>query len=861
MNKRRTIVTIIGILLSTALMCGIGLLVSSFREFAIREIVESEGDYYAKIDHYAYQNISLLDSNQVSYYLNHVDGFFVMSEEVSRDDTYRTFASVRNVDDAYLSTLKLKEGKFPSGDIEVLLSFKTASILNLKVGDTFTKTIGTLMVDGETPTSDDIPYDATLIEEKEVTYKVAGILEKNSLYDEEWSDIGYVFLNSHKDTDVTTVYLKTKKAKNIFDYTDFLKEQMSDVSISYHDSLLALYGVSKYGNVMSTMMSIMVIVLSLISIGCIIVIYNSFAISVMERKKQFGLFASIGATRRQLRYTVFYEAFVVGVVGILLGIFASFIGIGVVICIMNYLLKDLFTSSLYLSVYPIFLIIPILFMIMVVFLSAYLPSFRASRVSIITAIRGNDDIKMNRKKIRISKFSKKLFGIEGELALKNMKRNKKKYRITILSFVTSIVLFISFSSLFNKIIDIDSSVMGINYDIYFSFSNTSGNQNNYVLAKQRLDQILKNDEVKDSMVILSYNQFYTNTKFHYEANFKKVLDYYDEAESDTELLKNYSGLNITVVDDNSYNQLKRKYHLKENQPILMNQYSTVFYENDERTVFSGNIINDTISNLPLCDMSTVLSSDGNIHLDTIDCSKFVLKNIKVIHDIPLGFMEISSNLNMIVNQELYDEIYQSLYKDTKDVMIGLRHVNESEINPSYFVYLDVDSYKELDFSISKFIEEDRNDEYYYFNFLKEMKQVMNFVVSLKILFYGFICLVTLIGVTSVFNTLNTSIQLRRKEFSMLRSMGLTSKGLNKMIFFESVFFGMKSLMIGIPISLIFVYLINRSTESISMGFDIPILSIFIAIIAVFMIVFLTMLYATRKIRHDNILDSIREENI
>jgi putative ABC transport system permease protein len=82
-----------------------------------------------------------------------------------------------------------------------------------------------------------------------------------------------------------------------------------------------------------------------------------------------------------------------------------------------------------------------------------------------------------------------------------------------------------------------------------------------------------------------------------------------------------------------------------------------------------------------------------------------------------------------------------------------------------------------------------------------------------------------------------------------------------MIFFESVFFGMKSLMIGIPISLIFVYLINRSTESISMGFDIPILSIFIAIIAVFMIVFLTMLYATRKIRHDNILDSIREENI
>ena len=154
------------------------------------------------------------------------------------------------------------------------------------------------------------------------------------------------------------------------------------------------------------------------------------------------------------------------------------------------------------------------------------------------------------------------------------------------------------------------------------------------------------------------------------------------------------------------------------------------------------------------------------------------------------------------------------------------------------------------------------NEYYYQNILKEMKQTMNLVLVIKILFYGFITLVTLIGVTSVFNTLNTSILLRKKEFAMLRSMGLTPGGFNRMIVFESIFFGIKSLCIGIPISLIFVYLIGRATDSISSsGFVIPILPIVITIVAVFIIVLLTMIYATRKIRHDNILEAIREENI
>ena len=137
------------------------------------------------------------------------------------------------------------------------------------------------------------------------------------------------------------------------------------------------------------------------------------------------------------------------------------------------------------------------------------------------------------------------------------------------------------------------------------------------------------------------------------------------------------------------------------------------------------------------------------------------------------------------------------------------------------------------------------------------------ILVIKILLYGFISLVTLIGVTSVFNTIHTSINLRRKEFAMLRSMGLTPKGFNKILAFESLFVGLKSLLYAIPVSIGVVFLLYKSLGGVADvgAFVIPWQSILIATVAVFIIVFITMMYASSKIKHENILDAIREENI
>ena len=176
------------------------------------------------------------------------------------------------------------------------------------------------------------------------------------------------------------------------------------------------------------------------------------------------------------------------------------------------------------------------------------------------------------------------------------------------------------------------------------------------------------------------------------------------------------------------------------------------------------------------------------------------------------------------------------------------------------------SYKNVDKVINDYIDGDKIKDTDYFNYMniaEQMKMMKNLILVIKILIYGFITLVTLIGVTSVFNTINTSIALRRKEFAVLRSIGLTPKGFNKTLRFESLFFGLKSLLYGLPVSFGILYLMYLSMNNIvELGHIlIPWGSVIIAVLGVFAVIGLSMIYATKRIKNENILDAIREENI
>jgi putative ABC transport system permease protein len=334
-----------------------------------------------------------------------------------------------------------------------------------------------------------------------------------------------------------------------------------------------MFGASKYNNILTSMMSMLSIMLGLVSIACIIVIYNSFAISVMERKKQFGLFSSIGATKKQLRKTVLYEASVLSLISIPLGIISAYFGIGIVVIIMNSLLKEaLDGTAVKLCTYPTFVIVPIIFMIFTIFISAFIPARKASKISPIEAIRLNDDIKIKGKKVKSPRWIRRLFGVEGDMAYKNMKRNKKKYRITVASLFISIVLFISFSGYLTYTLKGATSYLSVpEFDIQISYNDT--------INKDIINKIKTNEDVKEYAIYKTIN---LNTKTNIDSMYTKEYREFltkQKVQNDNQIL-------VIIQDDQTYNNYLNKIGKKEPKPILYNNYSGIVYGQNSRKSYT-----------------------------------------------------------------------------------------------------------------------------------------------------------------------------------------------------------------------------------------------------------------------------------
>ena len=835
LNKKRTIVTIVGIILSTALMVGIGLLFSSFQDYMIRETISYNGKYEAEYGDVSLDKLNSIDKKDFSYFYQKAIGF----SKFDSANEYKPYIYISSVDKEYFKELHLISGRFAENDSELVISnhINTNGGASYKIGDIITLKYGERVVEGVNTLANNEYYEEeTLNIVGEKTYTIVGIVERSNF--EDYSASGYSTFTldmNDKEGTVNVFVMFNNKKKIIKQSEDLAKKLGYDNAISYNSTLLALYGESTYGNIMKSMITMIVIMLSLVSIGCIVVIYNSFAISVMERKKEFGLLSSIGATKKQLSYTVFFEALIEGIIGIILGICGAYIGIGTVILIINNLIGDILVLKLNLVTNIVFIIIPVIFMIIVIFISALVPSRRAAKVSPIEAIRQNDDIKINKKKIKTGKLVNKLFGIEGEIALKNIKRNKKKYRVTIVSLFISIVLFISFSSYMNYTIDTASSVMGeVPYDYQISYFG----DDNDIDALDKISEIIKSNDVKE---YVSYSASNLSIIGNYTYS-DEYLDFYKSAYGDDGIkaLTNlkYQYISIYILDDISYNKYKELIGLDKDSVILLNKFKGVSYGNNKRVNYDIPVINNGDINIKICNF--------NDNDEDVDTTKYCNKKIDNIFITNKSFDLIEefsymSDFKLIVNKKLYDNISNSGTHYTQFNIISDNTDNIDKLT------------KELD----------KYDNVNYTNVKESMKQANNMILVIKILMYGFIGLVTLIGVTSVFNTISTSMALRKREFAVLRSIGLTRKGFNKILFFESLFFGLKSLIYAIPVSLgvtIIIHYALADMMSIN-SIVIPWKAIIISIVSVFVIVLLTMMYSTSKIKKHNIIEQIREENI
>lgn len=868
LNKKRTIVTIIGIMLSTALVCAVAGLVTSAQQTFVNLIKNSDGDYHISFSNVPQEQQKYITQN------NAVDSYYTTKEL-----GYSEFESIQNEDKPYIYVVSMNEKAFEKGAYK-LIEGRMAQNENeivipqhlidngrvkINVGDKITLNVGTReLMDGsklnqknpylassskeyiyqETgKAGDNEDYEEQIVDGQEKEYTVVGIMKRPNTGLEPYSAPGYTAVtysneggnigNTDKKVSKTSnFYVTLKNPKEYENVKNQIKntieaETKNEIEVEVNADLLRFEGVLNEST-LGVLYGIASVIIVIIVVSSVFVIRNSFSISVSEKTKQYGMLASVGATKKQIKRSVLLEGLYIGIIAIPLGILLGIVAIIILLWIVNLLIGDMMEGTEFVYNVPgMAILISVVISGITIFLSCLIPAIKASKIPPIEAIRGTDDIKIKTRKIKTSKLTKKLFGIGGVIASKNLKRNRKKYRTTVVSLVVSISIFIALSSFltygqmmtgsYYTDLNYNIAVNGGNETLYEKVATWSG-INSYSYSYQTSAEIDVNkygtDFAKEEL---------ENKKQIYEEDFPENVGKYE-----------YNTLGLTIV------MVNKDYFKSYVKSLGMNEkdYSNIAILGDDMMHYLGQGKSKVEHYFNV--------KAGESMEVTMDDEQKQIKISKITTERPMGYEGCYTEGGYLFVSEDYPVV-------TKD---------KSELN-SGNLCIDAQKPSEIENKLTDLKKEGEDfEDIMITNLAEYADQQKRIIILVSIFLYGFIAVITLIGVTNIFNTITTNMILRSKEFANLKSIGMTTKEFNKMIRLESVMYGTKSLLIGIPIGLLGSYEIFKSfTNSIDFGFIIPWQAIIISVIFVFIIVGLTMKYSLNKINKQNIIETIRQDNI
>ncbi|MDD4679867.1 MAG: ABC transporter permease [Clostridia bacterium] len=861
LNKQRTVVTIIGVILSVTMLTAVPTFVSSFLNMMQRNTIEDAGNWHVLYQGVPSQNIDEVgnDKNTAYVALGQDIGYAPLSGSRNEDKPYLFIKSYDNQGFATYN-IELVDGRFPQKSSEIVISSHIAdnSGITFNVGDTIKLDVGQryqgegnnripLGQDfGLINDSDDVTGE-TFVVEYEKEYTITGIINKPT-FERNWAP-GYTVISyfdraalTPTDTvDMSVIWKDVNRQVN--DQALVLAENagVASVDVSYNRDLLRYYGI--FGDNFLTMMyALAAIVIAVIITGSVALIYNSFAISISERSRYLGMLSSVGATKNQKAKSVLFEALIVGIIGIPIGLILGTIGMNITFMLTQPLIANIANNGVKLTLVtsPKVIAVAVLLSILTIFISAFIPARRASRVSPIDAIRQSQDIRISTRNIKTSKLVRLIFGFEAELGLKNLKRNSRRYKVTIFSLVISIVLFLSVSSLsliMQKSAELATSNVPYDVKMYITSEATKQEKWDFYTDVQRMDYV-------DQAVIQQHTDVISNIDGEFITDEVKALiqpigqgqnvatyeTFFWLKSIDEDSLSRYAaenGIDFSLLRDTTHPR-----------GILVNKVKVRSVDNKYFNVDHFNI-----------QPGERLKFTHQLNGEPTEYSTEIL--IAALADkTPIGETTLTNpnQAELIVSEEIYAMIMSSLpetFENSRAEMLILTP-NPEGLTESIKEYQKQTSITDL------YIYDAAADN-------KKQRQVYTFVF---IFFYGFVAIISTVCVANIFNTISTSVSLRKREFAMLKSIGMTPQGFNKMIRYESLLYGIKALIYGLPISFALLYLMYRIvSNSFTFAFIIPWSSIILAIIAIFAMVSLTMLYASSKIKKENIIDLLRNENI
>lgn len=879
-NKKRTIMTILGVIISVAMITAVSTAAVSFLDLLQRMAMDNEGAWHVRYSQLPVEEMSTFEKEEnvknVFYTKSLAYGKF--NDTVSRND-YKPYLYIEQfaADAMKQMSLKLTEGRLPDNENEIVLPdhLKSNGGIAYAVGDTITIELGDRYVDEykkDNILNQNNPYEAEVPEEfmvKETkSYHVVGIIKRPDF--ENYSAPGYTAItyldvsSLSKDENLTAYVFENHVTKKIYElgYDTASKFGVAEWDVEFNDGVLRYYGISKYDSFNQMLTGLSFILILIIMIGSVSLIYNSFAISITERSKQFGMLASVGATRQQKRNAIFYEGAVIGVIAIPLGIIAGIVGMAITFHIVGpmliYSIDIDVPLKLHISISSI--VVAVIFSTLTIFISALIPAKRASRISAMDAIRQTNDIKLQKKAVKTSKLNRYLFGIEGELAQKNLKRNKKRYRALVFSLFISLVLFISVGS---YVYYLSKSILmtteNSNYDISIHF-NDNKPSDDVLDALRQIEGVTVGTKLTSSplTMVLDENFVKANITKHYIETKKELYRSWGWSEDDIKKQMEEYGYSIHVdlvtLDDTSYTKYLDQLGVDANQS---NEQMQGILINKHKDQIGYSLLESDVLQIKPQDKINIYYQKYNEIVNENGDTQYVASN-RI--EVPMHLVDVTDKLPMgLAYSSLQGGIRIVISEDTHQKLID-RFADEIDANINASYYFNVNKPEGIDERMEHVLKEYGVSSFNIWNNYEKAKQDKQLMTVMSIFAYGFIVLISLICMTNLCNTIATSFALRRREFAMLKSVGMEPKAFRRMIRFESLLYGIRALLYGLPVSLLITYKIYQVVNSNFMSeFTFPWTTYIVGIVSVFMVVGVAMVYSTYKVKDESIISGLKSE--
>lgn len=831
-SRTRTLVTVVGVILSAAMITGIATFGVSLLDYMTKGAQEKYGNWHA-----AFLNAdqAFVLSQRENDWVSECTAFdnigYAQIENSKNPEKPYIFLAGYNESTADTLPVTILNGKMPENSGEALISGKLAADAGVKlsVGDTVTFKTGSRMSrDGKKLCQGD-PYeeDESFVPDGERTYRIVGVCQRPLCENDSAPGYTLITRTSGELTNDCSAFVTLKNPGKIHSY---IQKYSRGRSVVLNDYVLRFMGLSDNNIFNNLLYAVGGIVIAIIMTGSVFLIYNSFNISLNERTQQFGIMMSVGATAKQLRNSVLFEGMCIGAAGIPAGMLCGIGGIRIVIDMV----ARKFTNILYDGV-PLAvklsapaLIASAVLSLLTILISAYIPAGKALKMPVMECIRQTNEIKVESKAVRTSALAQRIYGLEGTLALKNFKRNKKRYQSIVLSLVLSVTLFISASAFVTDMKNTTGDRTEVTtYDIALAAKDLDDSE-----IPELFDKVKNADHITKA-------SWQETVYFTCTAKISDMTsDYFDftgtpDAGSQVSLPARFQ-----FIDDTAFKEILSESGLEENE---------YFGENGKllavAQVEKGGECSDLFKTASLT-MNAAPQSD-------IEQQKAYSKTFTFIKIVPPDSIPVVT-AGAEQTPVFFEVMIPYSLKDSFTIP-------ESAVEMKGMTFESDNSAKSCA-DIQTIMEgAGVTADYSIYNMNKMMDENRNLIFIANVFAITFITMISLIAVANVFNTISTNIRLRRRELAMLRSVGMSERDFQKMMNFECAFYGMRALVIGLPTATIAAWLIHKAMFTDGVAFRIPWASIGISIFGVLFIVFVTMLYSVSRIKRENIIDALRDD--